>query len=407
MGDGVIKNKGLRVGLFLALAVPIALQHGTAAADRPTAGVVLPKDVRVPNDLALGVYLPAYLRRHAAYLPNGIWLRPGVALEGGISAALSGFFPESFSVVRGEEKAFGLLLDIHPVVRGKQQDVEVTLNYRVINASGEVVLDGAAVAENGVGNPYSGSGTRDAAGKAAQHIAVELLTKLKPDAVKYPASMQIKSVDGMRLVDHEKPVSTGTGFYVNAAGQILTAAHVVHDCALIEAKREAAAVPIRLLAESQLVDLAVLDSGTAQEHFLALRAGGHPLLGEPIVNVGYPLQPLLAGSPNLTRGNISSLSALAGALGQIQFSAPIQPGSSGGPIVSDRGELLGIAQATLNGSAGGSPQMVNFALEARYIAMFLKKNSIAFSEIAPAGPADSQRGNDAALAAVLSLACYQ
>ena len=50
---------------------------------------------------------------------------------------------------------------------------------------------------------------------------------------------------------------------------------------------------------------------------------------------------------------------------------------------------------------------MNFALEARYIAMFLRKYQVAFSEIAPAETGDSQKGNQAALTAVLRLACYQ
>ena len=242
-------------------------------------------------------------------------------------------------------------------------------------------------------------------------MKIDLLNKLQPDAVKYPAKGSFKELPPEKYVDREKPVSTGTGFFINPAGQILTAAHVTEDCAILEAKYDDVALLGHVVASSHLVDLAVLDTGKPAEHTLPLRKGGDVLLGEPVVNVGYPLQPILASSPNLTRGNISSKGALEGSLGQFQFSAPIQPGSSGGPVVSDKGELLGVTQSTMNVSRliqqGIVPQNVNFALNFKYVAMFLRKNQIAFAEIAPPGPGDSQKGNDAALSSTLRLSCYQ
>jgi serine protease Do len=53
------------------------------------------------------------------------------------------------------------------------------------------------------------------------------------------------------------------------------------------------------------------------------------------------------------------------------------------------------------------PQNVNFALNVKYVAMFLQKYQVAFTEIAPTGPGDSQKGNEAALSSTLRLSCYQ
>ncbi|MFO1400282.1 MAG: serine protease [Steroidobacteraceae bacterium] len=166
----------------------------------------------------------------------------------------------------------------------------------------------------------------------------------------------------------------------------------------------------KVLARSALLDVAVVDTATPAA-FPALRRGGELVLGEPIVNVGFPLQSLLVATPNLTRGNVSARGALEGSLGQFQFSAPIQPGASGGPVVSDGGELLGIAVGTLNAARliekGVLPQNVQLALEARYAAQFMRAHGIEFTEVEPDAHGDSRRGNDAALAAVVRLACYQ
>jgi len=144
---------------------------------------------------------------------------------------------------------------------------------------------------------------------------------------------------------------------------------------------------------------------------LPLRIGEETTLGEPVTNVGYPLQGILSASPNLTRGNVSARGGLKGSQGLFQFSAPVQPGSSGGPVVSDGGELLGITVGTLNASAliqqGLLPQNVNFALDARYAAKFLHQSNVEFSEVTPNAKGDMRSANEAALAAVLQLSCYE
>ena len=390
----------------------LALPLTVGAAERLPPGLNVPKDYKLPSATTLAVYIPTSLRHQRYYAaPARAWLQPGSAVQGGVSAVAQQFFASSFVVEPGDERPFGLLLDLHPQPTFNQGTVTMVLAYKVLAPDGAVLLEGKQSADAAIGDVRSGSGLHMAAAQAAQRIVIDLLNKLQPDAVKYPAKGSFKELPPEKYVDREKPVSTGTGFFINPAGQILTAAHVTEDCAILEAKYDDVALLGHVVASSHLVDLAVLDTGKPAEHTLPLRKGGDVLLGEPVVNVGYPLQPNLASSPNLTRGNISSKGALEGSLGQFQFSAPIQPGSSGGPVVSDKGELLGVTQSTMNVSRliqqGIVPQNVNFALNFKYVAMFLRKNQIAFAEIAPPGPGDSQKGNDAALSSTLRLSCYQ
>jgi S1-C subfamily serine protease len=170
-------------------------------------------------------------------------------------------------------------------------------------------------------------------------------------------------------------------------------------------------MPLKAKVSSNLLDLAVVDSGKPTDRALPLRIGQTITLGEGVTNVGYPLQGLLADSPNLTRGNVSARAGMKGSVGLFQFSAPIQPGSSGGPVVSDGGELLGVTVSSLNAGAlikeGLLPQNVNFALEARYAAMFLRDSHIDFTEVSPRTNGSMNIANEAALGAVLQLSCYQ
>jgi hypothetical protein len=124
-------------------------------------------------------------------------------------------------------------------------------------------------------------------------------------------------------------------------------------------------------------------------------------LGENVVNIGFPLQSLMTDAPTVTRGTLSSRAGLNGSLGQFQFSAPIQPGASGGPVIGARGDVVGVAVGTLNAQEllkqGVLPQNVNFALEAQYVQKFLHNKAVAFTEgaadphISPDVPIDNVR----------------
>ncbi|MBM7071473.1 trypsin-like peptidase domain-containing protein [Shewanella sp. 202IG2-18] len=247
--------------------------------------------------------------------------------------------------------------------------------------------------------------------RAAQLVVVELINKFKPSAATYPAELAMSDVDVVKLANTEKPYSSGTGFYINESGQVLTAAHVLRKCLYTEVNKDGESHVAHTIADSTLLDLAVIEGKSKVERFLPFRTKQEIFLGEQVTNVGFPLQGVLAQSPNLTRGNVSSRKGLKGDVANFQFSAPIQPGSSGGPVVSDGGELLGLAVSTLNYKTlvenGSLPQNVNFALDAQYIAKFLNKHEITFTEVEPNLEGNIRISNDAALTSVVQLNCYQ
>lgn len=78
---------------------------------------------------------------------------------------------------------------------------------------------------------------------------------------------------------------------------------------------------------------------------------------------------MLGNSVRFTKGSISSTSGLKDDPKQIQISAEIQPGNSGGPLFDKDGVVLGIVQQTLNPiktlkqTGGALPQNVNFAIK--------------------------------------------
>ncbi|HLJ63159.1 MAG TPA: serine protease, partial [Stellaceae bacterium] len=173
----------------------------------------------------------------------------------------------------------------------------------------------------------------------------------------------------------KKGLSNGTGFFVTADGYVVTNAHVVEGyedpkvvCGLAEP------VCAQVLARDAANDLALLKVDFASDHVATLRAGVR--MGEEIAAFGYPLLDKLSAGGNFTVGNVSALAGFKNDSGHIQISAPIQPGNSGGPVVDQCGNVIGVVVAKL---ADFTQQNVNFAIKVNVLTLFLEAHDVPYS----------------------------
>jgi S1-C subfamily serine protease len=149
---------------------------------------------------------------------------------------------------------------------------------------------------------------------------------------------------------------SGTGVVIVDTGIILTNLHVVHGSKSIKVVfhdgLESDAVVIGTQPEH---DLAVLQATTIPDDLysatLRSTAGLRP--GEPVVAVGFPF----GIGPSVSAGVISGLGReYQTADGKrvltnlIQFDAAVNPGNSGGPLITPEGEVIGIVTGLLNPS---------------------------------------------------------
>lgn len=174
---------------------------------------------------------------------------------------------------------------------------------------------------------------------------------------------------------------SGTGFVVSAQGHILTNAHVVEGCSDVVLYRGQAVVSsAKVTARDERNDLALISSGRAWSNFASFRR--NPIrAGEDIVALGYPYRGLLAAEVNVSSGIVSALAGLLNDTSQLQISAPVQPGNSGGPIIDRQGTIAGVVVSKLDALAvaklsGDVPQNVNFGIKGELAAAFLRGNSI-------------------------------
>lgn len=179
------------------------------------------------------------------------------------------------------------------------------------------------------------------------------------------------------------PVS-GTAFLVSDDGFALTNAHVAKGCKTIKDTAGGVAV---LVAMDEANDLAAIRFGGYDERsFARLEAGAKlPRVGDRIAVFGFPLSEVLASTGNLTAGEVSANAGLGNNSSMFQISAPIQPGSSGSPVLSMRGNVAGVISSTastvrLAQATGTIAQNLNFAINKDTVVGFLRSNGIPFEE---------------------------
>jgi S1-C subfamily serine protease len=168
----------------------------------------------------------------------------------------------------------------------------------------------------------------------------------------------------------------GTGFVVSDMGHVLTNRHVVQGCSAVTVDGQAA----RLLAEDAVFDLALLRAPHLAGTLPAIFAAEPARLNSDVTVAGFPLPDLLGGL-NVTRGAVTSLKGIGGDGINMQISAPVQPGNSGGPVVNAAGQVVGVVVAKLDAAAVARlyddiPQNVNFAIRGEIAKLFLAQNGV-------------------------------
>jgi hypothetical protein len=195
--------------------------------------------------------------------------------------------------------------------------------------------------------------------------------------------------------------STGSGVVVGPH-EVLTAAHVVKGCTPDITVRSSLTFSTGyVVARDETNDLAVVHTKNGLPAAVSFRDG--PVrAGDQVIALGYPLQGLLATTPSLTVGNVNALRGIEDDSRFLQFSAPIQPGNSGGPLLNDSGHLVGIVTSKLNALkilkiTGDIPENVNFALKTTTVRTFLDSNGFTYQiagnerQMSPADVGDMAR----------------
>lgn len=205
--------------------------------------------------------------------------------------------------------------------------------------------------------------------------------KVMPRAIKEFESMGFN----VKLVPAGKSIegAQGTGFVVTPNGDVLTCAHVLGDQTAATLWVSGARYDADVVISDKEKDLALLKPRkpfTPAAPAVSFRNTKRYMIGEDVFTIGYPLGSLLGNSIRYTKGSVSSTSGIKDDPNQLQVSAQIQPGNSGGPLFDKDGIAIGVIQTTLNPlrmaeeTGGALPQNVNFAIKSDLVVEYLKTN---------------------------------
>lgn len=167
-------------------------------------------------------------------------------------------------------------------------------------------------------------------------------------------------------------VFSGSGFFITQDGYFVTNYHVVRDAEKIQLRNMDGnllrAVTVRI---DKANDLAVLKAEGAFHH-LSIANSRSARRGVRVITVGYPHIDVQGIEPKVTEGIINSLSGIGDDPRVFQISAPVQSGNSGGPLVTDDGNVVGIVVSKLSAKTmfnetGDLPQNVNYAVKSNYL----------------------------------------
>lgn len=174
--------------------------------------------------------------------------------------------------------------------------------------------------------------------------------------------------------------SSGSGFAVSSDGYVITNHHVINGCQKVVVHTKEKDLTVRVITYDPQNDLALLKGDFRPATVFPL-SSNRPELLQDIYVAGYPFGNKISTSVKVTKGIISSLTGIGNNFSNIQIDAALQPGNSGGPILDEMGNIVGVAVAKLDikkilDDYGVIPEDTNFGIKSNVVRSILDSNGV-------------------------------
>jgi TPR repeat protein len=175
----------------------------------------------------------------------------------------------------------------------------------------------------------------------------------------------------------EQLKASGSGFFISDDGSLVSNCHVVEGASRIMVKTKRGMFQARVIKLDPVNDIAILKVAGSGFYALPITQSGSVKLGDSVFTIGFPNPGLQGVQPKLTDGKVNSLTGILDDPRCFQVSIAVQPGSSGGALVTSAGNVVGIVTARLSDEAalqtsGVLPQNVNYAIKSSYLLPLLE-----------------------------------
>jgi S1-C subfamily serine protease len=177
----------------------------------------------------------------------------------------------------------------------------------------------------------------------------------------------------------KKGGGSGTGFLLSDKGYIATNFHVIDGAEKITVRgingEYGSSFEASVVSLDHANDLAILKINSTLINFptppYSIQSSKAVKKGETVYALGYPIKDLMGNELKVTNGIINSKSGYKGSISQFQFSAAVQPGNSGGPLINSEGNIIGVVSSKLNPKLAES---ASYAIKSDYLSFFMDQS---------------------------------
>ncbi|MDC0585720.1 serine protease [Candidatus Pelagibacter sp.] len=169
--------------------------------------------------------------------------------------------------------------------------------------------------------------------------------------------------------------ASGTGFFVSRTGHIISNHHVIEGCDTTKLTFKGKEVVADVLAVDKMNDLAILKANLIPNQVYSVATEDAALL-EDIIIAGYPLGKKVSAAIKTSKGSITALAGYGDNYSEFQTDAALNQGNSGGPIMNQKGNVIGVAVANYGKKAG--VESFNFGIKSSTLKTFASANGLTF-----------------------------
>jgi hypothetical protein len=169
--------------------------------------------------------------------------------------------------------------------------------------------------------------------------------------------------------------SSGTGFFVSQSGHLITNNHVIDECKAIKVSFDGNEVDANVLAVDRFNDLAILKTTLKPTQVFPISGEDASLLDDVVI-AGYPLGRKVSSAIKTSKGSVTSLAGYGDNYSEFQTDAALNSGNSGGPIMNQKGNVVGVAVSVYGKKQG--VESFNFGIKASTVNTFVRSNNLNF-----------------------------
>lgn len=167
------------------------------------------------------------------------------------------------------------------------------------------------------------------------------------------------------------PFSSGSGFLISS-NKLISNNHVIDQCDLVNIVFKGKKFKATVLAFDKVNDLTILEIDINSKTFYPVSNEDVTLL-EDVIIAGFPLGNQVSSSIKISKGSVSSLAGYANNYSNFQTDAAINQGNSGGPILNQFGNVVGVAVSKW---VEEGVESFNFGVKSSTLKTFVNSNNV-------------------------------